>query len=342
MKKIKVDKVASTTINLDIPNEMKEVEISEEIIPESGTVVAVKALEEKMVYNQLELRSGRLSKISRDDVIVGVLGRRSALKGFVGIVPESIKAGQTLNILNIGGIIGKAISYNREYGKPLNVEVLGMVVKDGRSLNIKNRSLSLRDNFDSSTPIILVSGTNMNCGKTIVVSKIIRGLTLNGYRVGGGKVTGIGALKDTLNMVDHGAVKALSFLDFGFPSTVNIDRVEKIGYSIIKELDKEKSDVIVLELGDGIYGEYGVENFFNDTKMRENVIINIACANDQVGARGIVEFMLSRDLKVDIISGPVTDNIVGINYIKNRLKISAINSIDNSEKITEYIINKIR
>ena len=338
MEIIKVDKIASTTVNLKLKN---EVELSDNIISECGSILAVQALEEKMVYNQLELTTGRLAKISRDDIIVGVLGRRSALKGFVGIIPETIEQGQILNILNIGGIIGKAISYNREYGKPLDVKVLGMVVKNGKPLNIRNESLPINDKLDSTTPIILVSGTNMNCGKTIVVSKIIKGLTLNGYRVGAGKVTGIGALKDTLNMIDHGAIKALSFLDFGFPSTVGIENVEKIGYSIVKQLDNEGSDVIVLELGDGIYGEYGVEKFFSNRNIKNCIKANIVCATDQVGAWGIVEFMKSKNLNVDIVSGPVTDNIVGVKYIENRLKRTAINSIDNSEKMTEYVINKL-
>ena len=341
MKTVKIDKIASTTINMNVTNALNEVELSEDIIAESGIVIAVQALEEKMVYNQLEMRTGRLVKISRDDIIIGVLGKRSALKGFVGIIPETIKVGQTLNILNIGGIIGKAISYNKEYGKPLNVRVLGMVIKNNKPLNIKDKALPIYNKFKSTTPIILVSGTNMNCGKTIVVSKVIRGLSLNGYRVGAGKVTGIGALKDTLNMIDHGAVKALSFLDFGYPSTVNLEKVDKIGYSIIKELDNEGCNVIVLELGDGIYGEYGVENFFNNSDIKNNIKVNIACATDQVGAWGIVEFMNKKNINVDIVSGPVTDNIVGIRYIENRLKIAAINSIDNSEKITEFIINKL-
>ncbi len=338
MARVKLDKISSTTINLALA---KEVEVSGNIQAGTGDVIVVKALEEKIVYDKLELTTGRLAKISKNDIIAGVLGSRSALKGFVGIVPEKINVGDILNILNIGGIVGKTISYNREFGKPLNVEVLGFVIEGNRPLNIKDKALPLRNSFSSNTPIIVVSGTTMNCGKTITVSKIIRGLTNNGYKVGSGKITGIGALKDTLNMIDYGAAKALSFLDFGFPSTVNIKEIDKITYSTIHEIDKHKVDIIVLELGDGIFGEYGVDQFFNNEKIKNNIKMNIVCATDQVGAWGIVNYMNDKKLKVDIISGPVTDNKVGIDFIEKKLGIKAINSIDESEKLTEYILSRI-
>ena len=59
----------------------------------AGDVVVVQALTDSATYNQLELPSGRLAKINPGDIIVGALGRRRALKGFVGDVPELVAAG---------------------------------------------------------------------------------------------------------------------------------------------------------------------------------------------------------------------------------------------------------
>ena len=53
-----------------------------------GDVIVVRAITDSATYNQLELPSGRLAKINPGDMIVGVLGRRRALKGFVGDVPR--------------------------------------------------------------------------------------------------------------------------------------------------------------------------------------------------------------------------------------------------------------
>src|SRR4051812_9872059 len=71
-----------------------------------GDVVAVRALTDSATYNQLELPTGRLAKINPGDVLVGALGSRRALKGFVGDVPEELGAGDRLHLLNMGGVIG--------------------------------------------------------------------------------------------------------------------------------------------------------------------------------------------------------------------------------------------
>lgn len=52
-----------------------------------GDVVVVKALSESVTYGNLELPNGRLAKINRNDILLGVLGKRRALKGFIGDVP---------------------------------------------------------------------------------------------------------------------------------------------------------------------------------------------------------------------------------------------------------------
>jgi hypothetical protein len=60
--------------------------------PRAGDVVVVRALTDSATYNMLELPTGRLAKINPGDLLIGVLGRRRALKGFVGDVPATLKA----------------------------------------------------------------------------------------------------------------------------------------------------------------------------------------------------------------------------------------------------------
>ncbi len=57
----------------------------------AGDVVVVRALTDSATYNMLELPTGRLAKINPGDLLIGVLGRRRALKGFVGDVPPTLK-----------------------------------------------------------------------------------------------------------------------------------------------------------------------------------------------------------------------------------------------------------
>jgi len=105
--KVQLDKIGSVTLHADLP---REVELSDRLEPTEGLVVVVKALQDKAVYDQLELVNGRQAKMSRDDIIAGALGRRRALHGFVGEMPETLAVGDRVHVLNLGGVIGVCIS----------------------------------------------------------------------------------------------------------------------------------------------------------------------------------------------------------------------------------------
>ena len=89
MKVLEADKIGSATSPLKLTKTVAV--ISENDSPGVGDVVVVRALGESVTYGNLELPSGRLAKINMGDILLGVLGKRRALKGFVGDVPDSIK-----------------------------------------------------------------------------------------------------------------------------------------------------------------------------------------------------------------------------------------------------------
>jgi hypothetical protein len=340
VKRVRIDKAASSTVNVSLAGEEST---SGNLEPLRGTVCVVRALEEKRVYDRIELVTGRMAKVSRGDVIAGVLGERRALQGFAGVLPERLKVGEVLNILNIGGVIGKAVSYNLQYGQPLRVELLGTVERGGKTLNIKDGALPTADNLEGfpNIPLIVVSGTSMNSGKTEVAAKLAQELTWKGYRIAAVKVSGISALKDMLNMEDHGAVKALSFLDFGFPSTVCCDEVPGIAKGALVELVRYEPDIILVELGDGILGDYGVSSFFGDREIREKITCNIVCALDPVGAWGIARIMEEQDMAVHLISGPVTDNAVGTDFLKG-LRFFGLNALYQKRELGEFVEKMVK
>src|SRR5262245_23533544 len=100
LRLVRVDKVASSTVNLGLSH---EVEITRHCEARAGNVVIVRAITDNATYNTLELVTGRMAKINPGDIIAGVLGYRRALKGFIGDVPETVSAGDRLHILNLGG-----------------------------------------------------------------------------------------------------------------------------------------------------------------------------------------------------------------------------------------------
>jgi hypothetical protein len=77
MQVIEVDKIGSAVSPLKLAKTV--VVISENNLPRAGNVVVVRALSESVTYGNLELPSGRLAKINRSDVLLGVLGKRRAL-----------------------------------------------------------------------------------------------------------------------------------------------------------------------------------------------------------------------------------------------------------------------
>ncbi len=337
--KIRPHKLGSVVHRLDLP---PEVEISRMVESRSGQVLVVRALEEKRVYDQIELTSGRLAHVGKGDVLVGALGRRDALRGFVGRVPEKVRAGDTLHLLNLGGVLGDAISENKDVGHPLRVEVLGMLLREGKGANIADVALGAPPAGARIPPVILVSGTCMNAGKTYAACEIIARLTARGYVVAGVKLTGVAAQRDTLNMADHGAVATLNFVDMGLPSTAGMEDVAPVAHGLLRWAEPQAGtelDVIVAEAGDGIIGSYGVESILRDREFMGHVRAHVLCANDLVAAWGGVAWLRERELAVDVIAGPATDNDVGMRYVRHGIGLPAANARVEPEAFVDIVEN---
>jgi hypothetical protein len=301
----------------------------------------VRTLTDNATYNTLELVTGRMAKINPGDVIAGVLGYRRALKGFVGDVPEVVNSKDRLHLLNLGGLIGKCVGHHHSLSNAIEVEVLGMPIVDGRILNIAEGAVAAREKLDVATPLVLVAGTCMNSGKTYAATEIIKHLTRAGHRVAGAKLAGVACLRDTLNMQDHGAIKTLSFLDCGLPSTVGVEDLAPIAKGIISKLSEMQPDCIVIELGDGILGGYGVNTIFEDKELMKAAAALVFCANDFVGAWGGRELLAAQGVKIDVVSGPVSDSQMGIDYVKRELGLDAANAVNGGERLGSLIQAKV-
>lgn len=339
--KVTLDKIASATRNAKIP---REVLLSKDVPAQEGAVLAVRIHGMKTVYNTLEDCHGRMIGLNDGDIIAGVLGTRRALRGYAGVVPEKISVGDKLDVLNLGGVIGRCTSVNIELGKPLQAEVLGQILsfphlgeRVGVPANIMHGAIPWADKLEPSAPIVYVSGTCMNAGKTFACGEIIRYLDRKGYRVCGGKLTGVSLLRDTMSMVDRGAVKSLSFNDTGVVSTT--DKVSvPVAKGIINALNKEEPDCLVIELGDGIMGEYGVQAILHDAELMAAGKTHVVCANDPVAAWGAVELYKHRfKREAGVISGPATDNAVGNTFIESQIGVPAINARIEYERLGAFV-----
>src|SRR5437667_7814665 len=144
ISQIEVDKIGSATSPLNLSRTVS-------IVPSNGTaragdVVVVRVLTDNATYNMVELPTGRLAKVNPGDVVTGVLGRRRALKGFVGDVPATVAAGDELHLLNLGGVIGSCSGHHSSLNDAIKVEVIGLACDDqGAVRNIADVALPGRD-----------------------------------------------------------------------------------------------------------------------------------------------------------------------------------------------------
>ena len=308
-----------------------------------GDVVAVRAISESVTYGNLELPSGRLAKINAGDVILGVLGERKALKGFVGVLPENVAAGDRLHLLNMGGVIGECKGHHSSLSDAIEVKVIGTVCDElGLTVNIADRALPTADRLQVGSPIIVVAGSCMNSGKTVAAVEIIRHAANAGLRVAGAKLTGVACLRDTLNMEDHGAFATASFLDSGLPSTVGIADIAPYAKGLLNHLAASSPDLIVAELGDGIVGGYGVNTILSDPEFRSAIGSLVFCASDYVAVIGGVEVLKSYGLQIDVVAGSVTDSKMGEEFVTENLGLSAGNARRDGERLFELIRNNMK
>ena len=337
---IEADKIGSATSPLNLSRTIPVIE--SDGAPRAGDVIAVRVLTDNATYNMLELPTGRLAKVNPGDVLLGVLGRRRALKGFVGDVPATVAAGDELHLLNLGGVIGSCTGHHSSLDDAIKVEVIGLVCDDsGRVRNIADVGLPLRETLGPSAPLVVIAGACMNSGKTYAATEIIQQATRAGMRVAAAKLSGIACLRDTLNMADHGAIATASFLDCGLPSTVGADDLAPVAKAIIARLNESAPDLIVIELGDGILGGYSVESVFEDAEFREAMVALVFCASDYVGAWGGIELFKQREIKVDLIAGSVTDSKMGEDFVEREFGVPAGNARRNGVKLFEIVKQKM-
>src|SRR5437867_1420070 len=337
---IDADKIGSATSPLGLSKTVAVVPFSES--PRAGDVVAVQALTDSATYNMLELPTGRMAKINPGDLLLGALGRRRALKGFVGDVPESVQVGDRLHLLNMGGVIGCCTGHHSSLGDAIKVEVLGLVCdEEGRVLNVADVALPPRSALGETAPIVIIAGTSMNSGKTYAATELIKQANRAGLRVAAAKLSGVACLRDTLNMADHGAIATASFLDCGLTSTVGAGDLAPMAKAIVTRLNESSPDLIVIELGDGILGGYSVESLFEDAELRAGMTALVFCASDYVGAWGGIELFARRGIKVDLVAGSVTDSKMGEDFIQDEFGVPAANARRNGAKLFEIVKEKV-
>jgi hypothetical protein len=343
LKPVQLDKVASVTLNCSL---RREVRLADDYPCREGDVLAVRLLTNKTNYNSLELSTGRMSSLKEGDVIAGALGHRSALQGYAGSIPKTLRTGDHINLLNLGGVLGTCESFSPMVGPPHVCEVLGSVLsfpnlssRRGVPANIAESCGPLDKSLKGGLPpVIAVVGTSMNSGKTEACLTIIQQLVHRGAKVAAAKATGVSLRRDILGMQDAGAEDVMIFTDLGVVTT-QASNAPALTKTMLNRLAQQKPDVIVLELGDGLIGDYGVSAILSDPEISGALSSVVLAASDPVGALGGVSLLSERHrFRPDLITGPATDNLTGIRIIERETGVKALNSRHSSREIAQFLL----
>lgn len=347
MKSVFVDKVASVAQHSDLSNKVR---LSPDIPCEEGVLVAVRVLNNKARYNQLELTSGRMATVTQGDIVIGALGHRKALLGYSGHLPTELAVGDTIQLLNIGGVLGICDSANPDVGPPFDCEVLGTVLHFpylGERIGVPARAGAQTLDPDApldtqDVPVVALAGTCMDSGKTAAACAIVSRLRHRGMHVAACKATGVSLRRDILAMQDAGAAETMIFSDLGIVTTT-AENGPPLTRSLLTSLAAERPDVIVLELGDGLLGAYGVEAILSDASIRAALTAVVLCANDPVAAWGGAKILRDQfGIEPAVVTGPATDNAVGISQISERLNLTAINALSSGVALGDHVFSVLR
>ena len=341
------DHVASSTGPCGLGH---EVLVSPYVVAEEGYCLAVRALDTKDVYNQVEGADGVFRTVVAGEVIVGALGERQALKGYSGRIPRHVAPGDTLHVQNMGGILGRVAAPHPDLGPALRVEVLGAVLVGDppRHARIQDTAIDPVETLAASAPLVFVSGTAMNTGKTYAAASLVAGLTARGLRVAAAKLTGAALQRDVRAMVAGGAVASASFTEAGAVATTGRDMVP-IAKGLIAHLNRPDvaggaaPDVLVLELGDGVIGPYGVDQILQDMELQRLTATHVLAATDLAGVWACDQLFRTRyRAGIGVVVGPATDTDVGRRYIQTSLGIPAVNARSEPDALAALVADDVR
>ena len=346
MKSVVVDKIASVTQAVGLSHEVR---VSTEIPAEEGVIVVVEVLTNKSTYNTLELTSGRMAKVGKGDIVVGALGHRKALFGYSGHVPESLKAGDVIQMLNIGGVLGVCDSANPDKGRPFDCRVLGVVLQFpylGERIGVPARAGYRRLDYDApldakGVPVVALAPIATKSKPSRIACSIVSRMRHRGLVVDAFKATGVSLRRDILAMADAGARNTMIFTDLGVITTTP-KTGPALTRTMLTELSATKPDVIVFELGDGLMGTYGVDSILSCEDIRRALTGVVLSANDPVAAWGGVRLLRERfAVEPCVVTGPATDNAVGVEIIEQQMNVPAFNALSSGAALGDCVIEAL-
>lgn len=305
-----------------IPVDIDGLHIDDRKTPKAGDLVLAK-VKRLGQHKRIELANGRRARMFVEDDIVVVYGNRYAPDHFEAIVPEDLGP---CHLAAAGGIAGQMVYKHAAIKKPTAIVPAGILTHaNGNAVNLIDYTVTAHSLANPLPPVIAVVGGSMNTGKTTTAASLVHGLTLAGFDVTAGKVTGTGSGCDVWHIMDAGARRVVDFMDFGYPSTylLTTREVEGILESLLSHLNRDNPDFIILEVADGLL-QPETSNLINSDKFQNLVDGVLYTATEALGAVRGVEMLQHWGVPVFCVSGMISRSPLGVREVLDAVDIPVL------------------
>lgn len=302
---------------------------------ETGEYVFARVTQRPSPGVTIENEQGRPVELIEGETMVGALGTRRATRGFVGGWRDVDEDG-VMNVLTLGGVLGRVTSASPFETAPIEVEYEGHVTIDGEVVNMSEYGLSPTAE-PRETPIVLVLGTSMSAGKTMSARVITHVLVEHGYDVAACKLTGAGTYKDILSMDVAGADPVYDFVDAGLPTTVVPEAAFRDAVEPVLG-HMQDADVIVVEAGASPLEPYNGTAAVD--MLDGQVAFTVLCATDPYAVVGIEEAF---GRSADVVAGIATNTTAGIDLVEQLTDCLALNLQNEAAKepLSELLVDAL-
>lgn len=261
-------------------------------------------------HKRLQLTTGRPAELNVGDHIVVACADRYAPDQFEGIAEIDPKG---CDLLASGGVAGRMRHAHENCGAPTRLKPIGLLCAgDGDVINVARYALPQK-RAAPAIPVIMVTGSSMNAGKTTTTTALAFGLTQAGYRVSGIKLTGTGACGDYNIMTDAGLHHVADFTDAGLASTYchGLERIEAAFLDLVGDAEASDAEIVVAEIADGIYQQETAELLAKSKVIRASASGFMFAACDAVSAVAGAAHLRRLGLPLLAVSGRVSQSPLG-------------------------------
>ena len=326
--------------------------------PNAGDLVLAKVIQVRQ-HPRIETPEGRKAQLYPGDDIVVAYGNRYAPNQFEATVPADLS---TCHLVAGGGVAARMGVRHSGMKPATTIEPIGLLL-DAHGQRVNLRQFGLRSakpahskptsiaptqpDCSASRParVLAVVGSSMDAGKTTAAGQLIRGLSAAGLRVGAAKVTGTGSGGDLWHMIDCGATSAFDFTDAGHASTYMLEpeAVERILHTLIDELVKAQSDVIVLEVVDGLY-QRETEQLLRSACFRQSVDGVFLAVRDALAAAAGCEWLRAAGLPLFGVTGAINMAPLSVREAEAATGKRVLGEADLTQPdfVTQYVFDAAR